>query len=105
MSEPNPPKGGTPSNGGAKPSSRHQRGKFAVKVYIVLAHHSLPRRGKPSVTLLCACLTRAAAQRITNLIPGTEIVKFVAEKVDDRSDREILDALAPLLRDAPYPHV
>jgi hypothetical protein len=54
--------------------------KMALKVYLVLQRVNLPKGEDSNVRILAAKLTRDAAQKMSDDIPGTWIEKQVATK-------------------------
>lgn len=54
--------------------------KMDVKVYVVLQHQNLPLDGEPNRMIIAVKLTREAAQKVVNDIPGTYIEKHRANK-------------------------
>lgn len=69
MSTPQTPK---PEGGGKK--------SIAIKVYLVMLRHNLPKQGEPNVEVIAAKLTREAAEAIRAKQPGTYIEKHIATK-------------------------
>lgn len=54
--------------------------KMALKVYLVLQRVNLPKESEANVRVISARLTRDAAQKVVDAIPGTWIEKQVATK-------------------------
>lgn len=53
---------------------------WRVKVYVVVQKNNLALAGEPNINVLAAKLTRTAAQSIVDKMPGTSIIKLVADK-------------------------
>lgn len=58
------------------------KGGMSVKVYVVLQHKNLIGDGEPNVMIVGIRLTRSAAQKIVNAVPGTWIERYKATKAD-----------------------
>lgn len=54
---------------------------YGVKVYLVMLPNNVARPGEPNVKIIAYKLTRAAAQKIVDRVPGAYIEKGLADKL------------------------
>ena len=60
--------------------SQERRGAMEIKVYIVLQRNNVAKPGEPNERIIGTRLTRAAADDIVALNPGTRVERHVATK-------------------------
>lgn len=66
-----------------------EKQSYNVKVYVVTVRVNTAKHREPNVKIIAAKLTLAAAQHLSDQIPGSEVHRLVA-------DKEIIDALSYL---------